>query len=77
MIDYKITKEDKIWDKHLRQAFTAWNRSTAYECYIREIPYNHERQEFLKKEWDIIQEEHNEYCKTPAETPRIIKPPAE
>lgn len=53
----------KDWEFRLRKTFTNWDRSTAYGCNLRDISYDHRLQEFLKKEWDSLQETFNGWCK--------------
>lgn len=53
---------DKIWEYKLRRAFTAWDRSTAYGCNLRNEPYDAKKQEELRVSWFNLIEEHNQYC---------------
>lgn len=52
-----------LWQFRMKKAYTAWDRSTAYGCNLRDVTYNQEAQEQLKKEWDSVREEFNEFCK--------------
>lgn len=53
----------KDWEFRLRRIFTNWDRSTAYGCNLRGIAYDKILQKHLKKEWDSLLEEFNEWCK--------------
>lgn len=42
-----------LWDREARQAFTLWDRRTAYGCKQRERPYDPGRQQAL---WAVYQD---------------------